>query len=93
MNEKLSVEQINRLWQHRLHEDTMFNTRMNFFVVFESILIAVVGILFTNLLSSKPILISIIVLGIIITIIWTYIQGKQKFLLDFLKKKMRRDYT
>ncbi len=38
----LDNEQKNRLWQHKMNEEAMFNSRLNFFLVFESVLLSVV---------------------------------------------------
>ena len=44
MSQKLDSDQINRLWEHGLHEDEVFNNRLNFFLVFESVLLGMVGV-------------------------------------------------
>jgi hypothetical protein len=47
MAEDLDNEQKARLWKHKLHLDTTFYIRLNFFLVFESILLGFVGVLYT----------------------------------------------
>jgi hypothetical protein len=75
----LDNEQKNRLWQYKMQEETTFNSRLNFFLVFESVLLSVVGLLSSKTASSdKVVLISIISLGFILTILWGYIQAKNK---------------
>ena len=75
----LDNDQKNRLWQHKMHEETTFNSRLNFFLVFESVLLSVVGLLSSKAASpNKVVLISIISLGFILTILWGYIQAKNK---------------
>ena len=84
MSENLENDQLNRLWEHRLHVDNMFYERLNFFLVFESVLLGVVGVLYSrpNLVILVPKMISI--LGLIITIIWAYVQARHKHILDVL---------
>ena len=75
----LDNEQKNRLWQHKINEEAVFNSRLNFFLVFESVLLSVVGLLSSKAASpNKVVLISIISLGFILTILWGYIQAKNK---------------
>lgn len=81
----LDDEQKRRLWEHGLHEDTMFNNRLNFFLVFESVLLSAVGLLYSKLTSIRPELITITSLGIILTILWGYIQARQKRYHDVLR--------
>ena len=85
MSEKLDSERLNRLWKHSLHEENIFNNRLNFFLVFESVLLGVVAMLFGASISNMGVIRIIIVLGIAITVIWSYIQVKQKHLLDLMK--------
>ena len=44
MFEELEDKQVDRLWEHRLHLDSNFYNRLNFFLVFESVLIGIVGL-------------------------------------------------
>jgi hypothetical protein len=82
MSGNLNNDQLNRLWTHAIHEDDVFNHRLNFFLVFESVLLGVVGVLFGVLynksLPTKPLLASIIVLGLLLTFFWGYLQARQQ---------------
>lgn len=83
MSQHLDNDQINRLWKHGLHQDEMFHNRL-YFLVFESVLIGGVGVLLTRPNSAKFVLISIICLGLILTMIWGYIQARQKYVFSSL---------
>lgn len=84
---KLKPEEINRLWQHGMHEDKMFNDRLNFFLIFESVLLGVVGSLYGKQPSAmKPILVVLAILGLALTIIWSFIQAKQRSTLKTLMR-------
>jgi hypothetical protein len=89
MAENLDKDAINRLWAHGFHEDTIFGERLNFFLVFEGILIAVVGQLYSQ--SPRNILVvkATIVLGLLTTIIWSYVQIQQKIILEDLLERSR----
>ena len=52
MADNFTPDEISRLWEHGLHEDKIFNERLNFFLVFESVLIGVVASLY-NAPTSK----------------------------------------
>ncbi len=46
--QNLDSDQKKRLWEMTVHDDTMFNNRLNFFLVFESVLLSVVGLLYSS---------------------------------------------
>ncbi|MES1241418.1 MAG: hypothetical protein ABUT39_07350, partial [Acidobacteriota bacterium] len=67
-NEDRDQGQIDRLWQHGLHEDGIFNERLNFFLVFESVLLGVIGMLLDKETASYgSIIILLIILGLAVT--------------------------
>ena len=84
IRDNLSTEQKNRLWEQHLYSDEVFNNRLNFFLVFESVLLAVIGVLFGKSSSEKLVLVTIIFLGFIITLLWGYTQARQKYIRDRL---------
>jgi hypothetical protein len=84
MQKDLDSEQINHLWEHRRHVDIQFYSRMNFFLVFESVLLGVVGVMYSKPATPSLILKGIIVLGLILTLIWEYSQARHKYILDDL---------
>ncbi|GHO98503.1 hypothetical protein KSF_085510 [Reticulibacter mediterranei] len=89
MSEHLETEQISRLWEHFLHLDTNFYNRLNFFLVFESVLLGVVGLLYSRPNGSLLGLKLIMLLGFSLTILWGYIQARQKYLLDDLAEQVK----
>ena len=89
MSQNLDNDQLNRLSEHGLHEDVMFHNRLNFFLVFESVLLGVVGLLESRSTPAKPVLISITCLGFILTIIWGYVQARHKYIYDSLRAFQR----
>ena len=88
--EKLPDGQLNRLWQHRQDVVFIFNNFVNYFLVSESILLAVVGMLVGKPFASKILLLSIVTLGLVLNFVWIYIQGKQLFIINVLKDKCKQ---
>jgi len=89
MAEDLDKDALNRLWEHGNHEDTMFSERLNFFLVFEGILIAVVGQLYSQTPRNVLVVKATIVLGLLTTLIWGYVQIQQKIILEDLIERSR----
>jgi hypothetical protein len=73
--ESFDKEQIDRIFSHRQHLVEHFYNRLNTFLVFESILLGIIGILYTK--SSPPLLLlrMFASLGLIATLIWWYTQA------------------
>ena len=91
---QMAADEVSRLWEHGLHEDTIFNDRLNFFLIFESVLLGVVGMLYSKQPPViKPVLITIVSLGLLITIIWGYIQAKHRSTLRILGERCEEHLT
>ena len=89
-------KRVDRLWQHGLHEDVIFNERLNFFLVFESLLIATVASLYNSPQPNFFVIRFIIIIGLLLTGVWSYVQICQKQTLVDLKeqtKNLDRDYA
>lgn len=80
----------NRLWEHGMHAESVFLNQLNFFLIFESLLLGGVinGILTNPHGSGKPVLISITIFGCFITIFWLCIQYSQGYLFEKLKTRL-----
>ncbi len=85
--ENLDSEQRARLWEYRLHIENQLYSRMTVFLTYETILLAVVGILSNNLHSARNVLIVLIVLGVLITLIWLYVQHNTKQIFVILDRR------
>jgi hypothetical protein len=89
---KLTSEEASRLWQHGIHEENILNSRLNFFLVLESILLGVVAMLFGQnppATNQNFILRAFLFLGLALTIVWAYIAARQKYVFDSLRKRVR----
>ena len=81
---QLDSEQRSRLWQHRLHIENLLYSRLTFFLIFESVLLGVVGTLYSKTSQSTLLLKVIVLLGFCITVVWVYVQHNVKQLLFIL---------
>ncbi|MDQ5824045.1 MAG: hypothetical protein M3441_07515 [Chloroflexota bacterium] len=75
-----------RLWERTLHEDTLLNDRVNFFVVFESALFGVFGVLYTTGRLNIDLMHFVSTLGLIFTSILIVSLFKQKRKVDGLER-------
>jgi len=74
----LAEPQASRLFAHGLHEDTIFNERLNFFAVFESILFAAAASIYANKDIISTLLGAFLCLvGVGISILWMWLQYRQ----------------
>ena len=89
MSQHLDSDQINRLWQHAAHSQNRFDNRLNFFLVFESVLLGVVGVLYSKTSSAKMIVIALICLGFVLTAFWGYVQARERYLLNDLEAQLQ----
>lgn len=78
-----------RMWSHALHEDTVFNDRLNFFLVFESVLFGVLGAFYTRPEIDARIVQLISLFGLAVSLIWFYIQVRGHYLSNSLKMRDR----
>jgi hypothetical protein len=78
MQENLDKDQIERILDHRNQSIESFYNRLNSFLIFESILFGVVGLLYGRPNSPLLPIKLFIAFGIVITLIWWYVQARQR---------------
>ena len=84
-----SDEELRRLWEHGLHEDNVFNERLNFFLIFQSVLYGVAGALLSQQ-ESKIVIVQLLAgFGTLLSGICAYVQGRQKFVVQDLAREFR----
>lgn len=88
MAENLENYKLNRLWEYRLHIENQYYSRLNFFLVFESVLLGVVGALYSRPNSSIFVLRVIVILGFRITVIWLLVQSRHKLIFDAVNEEV-----
>lgn len=91
MRKYLDNEQLNRLMQHAMHAQNRFDNRLNFFLIFESVLLGVVTALSSKATSVNLILVTIICLGFFLTVLWGYTQIREKFLFEVVEKRLAEE--
>lgn len=84
-NTGYTQDQVERLWQYRNSVISFFNSFVSSFLVAESVLLAVVGMIASSSSPMSKIKFPIIILGFILTLLWMYVQAKQRFIIQNLK--------
>src|SRR5215469_7578475 len=79
MSENGENEQRNRSREPGTHEAHLGNKRLHFFVLFESVLLVMFGVLLSRPTTSKSVLLTLIGLGLVLTILWVYAQARQQY--------------
>ena len=78
MNENIQNEQMNRVCERGTRADHLVYKRLNFFLMFESVLLVVLGVLLSRPTTSKMVLLTLIGLGLVLTLVWGYAQARHK---------------
>jgi hypothetical protein len=66
------------LWQYKLHEDSIFYQRLNFFLVAESMILVAFASLFSSSHPQKSAMVTTGILGCVVTFIWGYVGARQR---------------
>lgn len=69
----LSPDEINRIWQHGMHEERLFYDRMNFFSAMQVGLLGIFAILYHKE-PSPGVFIPLTVIALAFTILWYWVQ-------------------
>lgn len=72
-DEPLSPDQINRLWQHGLHEERLFHDRLNYFSAIQTGILAVFAILY-NKEPAVGVYVPLAAAGLAFALLWLRIQ-------------------
>jgi hypothetical protein len=68
-------DEVNRIWQHGLHEERLFHDRMNYFSALEVGLLSVCGILY-NKEPALGVLLPLAIVAFCFTLLWLLIQAR-----------------
>ena len=71
-------ESATMLWQYKLHEDSIFYQRLNFFLVAESMILVAFATLLSSAHPKKGVLVTTAILGCVVTLIWGYVGARQR---------------
>lgn len=86
----LSQDELNRLWQHALHEERLFHDRLNYFSVVEIGLLSAFAILYNK---DRPfgLLAPLTVAALAFTVFWFLLQYKHWRYCIFIYSRLRRN--
>jgi len=68
-------DELNRLWQHGMHEERLFHDRLNYFTAMQVGLLAVFAVLY-NKGPELGVFIPVTVVALAFTILWAFIQAR-----------------
>lgn len=83
------VDEVNRLWQHGLHEERLFHDRLNSFSVLEMGLLTICGIMY----NKEPALgfyLPLTILALLFTSLWLTIQLRHWAYCEHVNRRMQR---
>ncbi len=85
----LSQDELNRLWQHGLHEERLFHDRLNYFSVVEIGLLSAFAILYNK---DRPygLLIALAFAALAFTVFWLLLQYKHWGYCQFINLRQRK---
>lgn len=81
---KIEKNQGDYVYEHRNHIVNISYQRVGFFMVFESVLLGVFGVLYSKSNPPTPLLLVIAILGFILTTFWCYAQIRLEIILEDL---------
>jgi hypothetical protein len=85
------MEKKERLWELLLHEDNVFNNRLEMFFLVQSLLIAAMAILFNTKEITQSSIFLIIVVAMFLTLILGYILAKQGHILEKCRAECKKN--
>ncbi|MFM8271165.1 MAG: hypothetical protein ACKODX_02420 [Gemmata sp.] len=85
---KASADEINRIWQHGMHEERLFHDRLNYFSFLETGLLTICGIMY-NKEPSVGFFVPITVVGLAFTLLWYAIQRRHWAYCEHVHKRIR----
>ena len=88
INESVSQDGLNRMWQHALHEERLFHDRLNYFSVVEIGLLSAFAILYNK---DRPLglLAALTAAALAFTIFWLLLQLKHLRYCTFIYARLR----
>ena len=70
-----SADEVNRIWQHGMHEERLFHDRLNYFSFLETGLLTICGIMY-NKEPAIGFFVPVTVVGLAFTLLWLLIQRR-----------------
>ncbi len=84
-----TADEVNRLWQHGMHEERLFHDRLNYFSFLETGLLTICGIMY-NKEPAIAFFVPITIVGLLFTILWMVIQTRHWTYCVHLNSRIRQ---
>src|SRR6202035_72289 len=84
-----SSDEINRLWQHGLHEERLFHDRLNYFSILEMGLLTIYGVMY-NKEPALGFFLPLTVVALIFTLLWLVIQKRHWSYCEHVNARIRQ---
>jgi hypothetical protein len=84
-----SADEINRLWQHGMHEERLFHDRLNYFSFLETGLLTLCGIMY-NKEPAIGFFLPLAVVALLFTILWLIIQTRHWAYCEHVHARIRQ---
>lgn len=84
-----STDEVNRLWQHGMHEERLFHDRLNYFSFLETGLLTICVIMY-NKEPSIGFFLPVAVVALLLTLLWLIIQVRHWAYLEHVHVRIRQ---
>src|SRR5438309_11709846 len=82
-------DEVNRLWQHGMHEEKLFHDRLNYFSVLETGLLTICGIMY-NKEPAVGFFLPLTAVALLFTLLWLVIQTRHWTYCVHVHERIRR---
>ena len=82
------ADQINRIWQHGMHEERLFHDRLNYFSFLETGLLTICVIMY-NKEPSIGFFLPVVVVALLLTFLWLIIQVRHRVYVEHVHVRIR----
>jgi len=85
----ISPDEVNRLWQHGLHEERLFHDRLNYFSIVEMGLLTIFGVMF-NKDPDLGFFLPLTIVALLFTLLWLMIQTRHWAYCEHIVARQKR---
>jgi|GEM_PF-1025903 len=85
---KPDADQVNRIWQHGMHEERLFHDRLNYFSFLETGLLTICVIMY-NKEPSIGFFLPVVVVALLLTFLWLIIQVRHRVYVEHVHVRIR----
>jgi hypothetical protein len=88
-SKSISPDEVNRLWQHGLHEERLFHDRLNYFSILEMGLLTIYGVMY-NKEPSLGFFLPLTAVALLFTLLWLVIQARHWSYCEHIAHRQKR---